>query len=142
MRNIPFALRVGPVGNAYTDLSGRLVLLRGASLPDVCIVCGSPAWGNLYHKEFEPHCYPSWDLPLLWDVIYLILGKRYLMDLPFCSNCQPDDFQIYLVRINNDFAVLSDVSGTFLKSLPSLPLDLSAKVEGNLVQRALRLFFG
>jgi hypothetical protein len=140
LRDIPYALRVGPVENTYTDHFGGLVLLRGASLPDVCVVCGSPAWGNVYHKEFEPHRYPWWALPLLWDVAYMIFGKRYLLDLPFCSSCQPDDFQIYPARINNDFAVLSGASITFLKLLPSLPQDLAAKIEGNLLQRVLRLF--
>jgi hypothetical protein len=140
LREIPYALRVGPVENAYNDHFGGLVLLRGASLPDVCVVCGSPAWGNVFHKEFEPHRYPSWAPPLLWDVGYMIFGNRYLVDLPFCSTCQPDDFQIYPLRINNDFAVFVGASRTLLKSLPSIPQDLAAKIEGSLPQRVLRWF--
>lgn len=138
LRNIPYTLGVGPIENAYSD--GRLVLLRRASLPDVCVVCGSPAWGNVYHREFTPYSYPAWHVPLLWDVVYSIIGKRYLFDFPFCSTCEPGDFDIHPVRINNDFAVFSGASGTLLKSLPSLPPDLEAEIEGSWLQRVLRWF--
>src|SRR5258706_5682421 len=57
LRDISYSLDVGPIENAYSD--GRLVLLRRASLPDVCVVCGSPAWGNIYHIEFTPYRYPA-----------------------------------------------------------------------------------
>ena len=137
MRDIPYTLKVGPIENAYND--GRLVLLRRAALPDVCVVCGAPAWGNVCHKEFEPHRFSSWALLLLlWEVVHLIIGKRYLFDFPFCSTCEPGDFDLHPVRLNDDFAVFTGASGTLLKSLPQLPSDLQAEIEGSWLQRALR----
>jgi hypothetical protein len=71
--------------DTYVALSGELVLLREASLPDRCVVCGTPAQGNIYRAEFEPYRYPAWHVPIVYDVPYWIFRTRYIVDFPFCS---------------------------------------------------------
>jgi len=115
-------------------------MFREASLPDVCIVCGTPANGNVYRAEFEPYRYPSWHIPIFYDVAYWIAGSRYVVNFPFCSICKPEDFDIHARRINEKFGFFGGVSNTFLKLLPRIPLDLAAELEGIWVQRALRSF--
>jgi hypothetical protein len=140
LKDIPYGITVGSTKGAYNDLLGGLVLLRGASLPDVCVVCGSPARGNVYHKEFEPYWHPSWEVPFFWQIVYSIVGKRYLLDFPFCLTCKPDEFQIDVRRINNNFAIFAGASRTLLKSLPLIPLNLAAEMEGTRLERVFRWF--
>jgi hypothetical protein len=138
LKDIPYGIGVGSTKSAYSDLHGGLVLLRGASLPDICVVCGSPALGNVYHKEFEPYRHPSWEVPFFWLIVHSIVGKRYLLDFPFCSTCKPDDFQIDAMRINDELAVFGGASRTLLKLLPSIPPKLAAEIEGTWLQRMFR----
>lgn len=140
MREVFFKPRVGAIENAYLGVSGNLVMCRKASLPDVCIVCGTPAGGNVYRAEFEPHHYPVWHVPILYDVAYWIVGNRYLVDFPFCSICKPEDFDIHATRIDQKVGFFSGVSNTFLKLLPRIPLELAAELEGTWAQRVLRFF--
>ncbi|MFZ3215340.1 MAG: hypothetical protein WA192_04695 [Candidatus Acidiferrales bacterium] len=138
MRDVLFKPRVGAVENAYRDLPAILVLFREASLPDVCIVCGTPAGGNLYRAEFEPYRYPAWHVPVFYDVPYWSFGHRYFVDFPFCAICKREDFDIQAARISEKVGFFSGVSNTFLKLVPAIPLKLAAELEGNWAQRALR----
>lgn len=113
-------------------------MFRKASLPDVCIVCGSPACGNVYRTEYEPYRYPSWHVPFFSDISYWIMGKRYVVDFPFCSTCKPENFDIQATQIDETVGVFSGVANTFLKLLPMVPPDVAAKVEGTWPQRVLR----
>jgi hypothetical protein len=140
LREVFFEPRVGRIENAYLGQSADLVMFREASLPDVCIVCGTPAGGNIYRAEFEPYRYPSWHIPIFYDVAYWIAGSRYVVNFPFCSICKPEDFDIHARRINEKFGFFGGVSSTFLKLLPRIPLELAAELEGTWVQRALRSF--
>ncbi len=140
MREVFFESRVGAIENAYLDLSANLVMFGEASLPDVCIVCGTPAGGNVYRAEFEPYRYPSWHIPIFYDVAYWIAGNRYVVNFPFCSICKPEDFDIRATRIDKKVGFFSGVSNTFLKLLPRIPLKLAAELEGSWAQRALRFF--
>jgi hypothetical protein len=117
-------------------------MFREASLPDVCIVCGTRAGGNVYRAEFEPYRYPSWHIPIFYDVAYWIVGNRYIVNFPFCSICKPEDFDIHARRINDKFGFFGGVSSTFLKLLPTIPLELVTELEGTWAQRALRFFMG
>src|SRR5438046_6167 len=72
MMEIPFSEQSGAVRNAYRDRA-FLVLQMGASLPDVCVVCGNPAAGNVVHKRFGPPDH-WWVLPPLTDFIYFVNG--------------------------------------------------------------------
>ena len=138
MREVFFEPRVGRIENAYLGQSADLVMCREASLPDVCIACGTPAGGNIYRAEFEPYRYPSWHIPIFYDVAYWIAGSRYVVNFPFCSICKPEDFDIHARRINEKFGFFGGVSSTFLKLLPRIPLELAVELEGTWVQRALR----
>ena len=140
MRDIPYTLTVGPIKHAYHDNLGKVVVFRGASLPNVCVGCGGPAWGNTYHKDLEPLM--GRGLPVLFLAIYFIIGKRYLLDFPFCSTCPPDMFQLSIERINEDFAILGGASRAFLKSLPPLPSNLAIQVNANWVQRTFQWWRG
>lgn len=113
-------------------------MLREASLPDVCVVCGTPAHGSVHRAEYEPYRYPAWYVPLFYDIPYLILGKRYVVDFPFCSICKPKDFDIHATQIDEKAGFFSGVSNTFLKLLPRIPQELAGELEGTRAQRVLR----
>lgn len=136
LKDVFFKPRLGAVDNAYRGLSADLVMLREASLPDVCIVCGTPAAGNTHRAEFAP--YARWRTDLLFSIVYWTVGTRYFVDFPFCSICQPADFDIRATRIEKKVGFFSGVSKTFLNLLPPIPLELAAKLEGTRAQRALR----
>ena len=113
-------------------------MLREASLPDVCIVCGSPARGNVYQAKYEPYRYSSWHVPIFYDIAYWIIGKRYFVDFPFCSICKPEHFDIQATQIDENGGMFSGVSKTFLKLLPMIPPHVAAELEGTWPQRVLR----
>jgi hypothetical protein len=138
MREVFFKPRIGVIEGAYSDLFTRFVMLRDASLPDVCIVCGAPARGNLYRTAFEPYRFPSWHVPIFYDIVYWIVGKRYVVDFPFCSICKPENFDIHAAQINEKAGFFSGVSNTFLKLLPGIPLELAVELEGTWARRVFR----
>jgi hypothetical protein len=120
MSEIPYTVKSAEVRNAYRD-GEYLVLQRQCSLPDVCVSCGQPAWGNVIHKEFSLRLL-WWLLPSLFDFIYLtvheILGKRYLFDFPFCPNCSPDRFRLRPVRLTDVLAFFEGACQPFMDLLP------------------------
>jgi hypothetical protein len=146
LRDVPYAVTIGATEDAYCEIDtflepSRLILFRRASLPDLCVVCGSPARGNVLHREFEQRGLLA-HLPSILHVVYLVLGKRYLVDFPFCPACTPDEFQLSPFQINDDFAIFGSASKALLKSLPLLPPDVAQQMEGSWVQRLLRWLFG
>jgi hypothetical protein len=133
-----FKPRIGAIEGAYLGLSGDLALLREASLPDRCIVCATPAEGNVYPVEFEPYRYPAWHVPVFYDVPYWIFGTRYIVDFPFCSICTSENFDIQATRIDRKVGFFRGVSKTLLKLFPRIPLELAAELEGTWSQRVFR----
>ena len=133
-----FKPRLGAIEGAYRGVSCDLVVLREASLPDVCIVCGTPANGGTYRAEFQPFRYPSWHIPFFYDIAYLILGRSYVVNFPFCSICTDDNFDIQATWLNEKFGFFTGVSRAFLKLLPGIPLELAAELEGTWKQKLLR----
>lgn len=138
MRDVLFKPRIGAIEGAYSDFSARFVMLRSASLPDVCIVCGTPARGNLYRAAFEPYHFPSWHVPIFYDIAYWIVGRRYIVDFPFCSICRPENFDIHAVQIDEKAGFFSGVSTAFLKLLPRIPQELAVELEGTWARRVCR----
>jgi hypothetical protein len=136
LKDVFFKPRLGAIENAYRGLSWDLVMFREASLPDACIICGTPSFGNTHRAKFEP--YARWRTELLFSVVYWTVGTRYFVDFPFCSICQPADFDIRATRIDKNVGFFSGVSNTVLKKLPPIPLDLAARLEGTRAQRAFR----
>jgi hypothetical protein len=124
------------VRNAYCA-GHELVLQLACSLPDVCVACGSPAWGNVEKKEF-PATPLGWLLPAPFDIIGLIFGTRYVFDFPFCSNCAPELFQLKPTRLDSHLAVFVGASGRFLELLPPLPPDVAAEMNSTSLQRKFR----
>jgi len=123
------------VQNAYRA-GHELVLRLGCSLPDVCVGCGSPAWGNVEKKEFEPM---GWELlPTPFDIIRLLLGTSYVFAFPFCPNCAPEHFQLKPVRLDSHMAVFTGASKRLLDSLPPMPPDIEAEKNCTWLQRKLR----
>jgi hypothetical protein len=129
MRDVPYSIRIGTIERAFADNLGKFVVLRSATLPNVCVGCGGPAWGNLFHKEYVLGGR---------SLYFLIFGKCYLLDFPFCATCPPDNFKLRLVRINDEFAIFRGVSGKFLQSLPPIPPYLLAQTNLNWLQRTFR----
>lgn len=146
LRNVLYTLTIGAIEDAYCEVDAymepsRLILFRRAALPDICVVCGSPARGNVLHKEFEQGGWLA-HLPSILQVVYLVLGKRYLLDFPFCSTCTPDEFQLSPLQMHDDFAIFGNASKALLKSLPLLPPDLAEEMEGSWLRRLLQRLFG
>jgi hypothetical protein len=140
MTEIPFSEQSGTVKNAYRDRV-FLVLQMGASLPDVCPVCGNSAWGNLVHKGFDNR--DLWVfLPPWTDLIYFILqsalGARYTFDFPFCPNCPPDRFQPKPIRLDEDLAVFRGASQSFLNLLPPMPPGVAPERSRGWLQRKFK----
>ncbi len=138
MREVFFKLRIGAIEGAYRGISGDLVLLREASLPDRCIVCATPANGNIHRAKFEPLHDPAWHVPFFYDILYWVFGTRYIVDFSFCSICTSGNFDIQPVWFSKKVGVLRGASNTFMKLLPSVPPELSADLDGSWRQRALR----
>ena len=126
------------VRNAYC--AGHDLVLRVAcSLPDVCVACGSPAWGNVEKKEFEPMGW--WLLPTPFDIIRLLLSTRYVFAFPFCPNCGPEHFQLKPVRLDSHLAVFTGASKRLLDSLPPMPDDVAAEKNCSWFERHFRWLY-
>jgi len=143
MMEIPFSEQSGAVRNAYSDRA-FLVLQMGASLPDLCVVCGNPAAGNVVHKRFGP---PDlwWVLPPFTDFIYFvlqsILGTRYAFDFPFCRSCIEPRVRftpIRPIRLDEDLAVFRGASQSLLNLLPPMPPDVAAERSRGWLQRKFK----
>jgi len=138
MTEIPFSAQSGAVRNAYRDRA-FLVLQMGASLPDVCVVCGNPAWGNVVHEGFGNRDL-WWVLPPWIDFTYFILqsalGTRYTFDFPFCPNCSQSLIQKFSpIRLDEDLAVFRGASQSLLNLLPLMPPDVAAERRRGWLQR-------
>ena len=137
LRDIDLKMKVGQIENAFNSL-GRLVLLPDASVPDACVACGGPAWGNTYHKNFEPLKNSLFLVSFILGSAYLLFGKRYTADFPFCSTCEEDNFRVSLIRFTDDFVMFGGVSGKFLNLLPIAPTEVAERLEDNWFQRIVR----
>lgn len=111
------------VRNAY-PFGGELVMQPGCSLPNVCVACGRPAWGNLEKKEFPGIEY---DLSSLFAILYLIFGTNYIFQFPFCPNCEPDRFQLKPTRLDRHLAVFVGAAMRFLEALPAMPDEVASE---------------
>jgi hypothetical protein len=116
------------------------VVLREASLPDLRIVCGTPAHGKVYRAKFEPYHFPAWHVPVFYDTACWVFGTRYMAKFPFCSICTPENFDIQTTRINKKAGFFRHVSNTFLKLLPGIPPDLAGRLQSSWPQRVFRFF--
>lgn len=141
MRQITYTLKASSEQNAYRSGS-ELIILPGASFPDICVGCGNPAWGNVTTREFL-------DLGELWillptglDFIALGLRKRYLFDFPFCSNCPPSSFRIKKVRVDDYLSVFLNAPMAFLNSLPPMTPLVEKERNRTWFQRRFRWLYG
>jgi hypothetical protein len=143
MTEIPFSEQSAAVRNAYRDRA-FLVLQMGASLPDVCVVCGNPAAGNVVHKRFAPADF-GWVLPPLIDFIHFVsqsaFGTRYTFDFPFCRSCVLPRVQltpIRPIRLDEDLAVFRGASQSLLNLLPPMPPDVATERSRGWLQRKFK----
>jgi hypothetical protein len=137
--DLHYASVTAPIRNAYCG-SLQLVVQPGASLPDVCIVCGSATCGNVLQKSFPKI---SWWflLPSVLDfVVYLIAGM-YLFDFPLCSNCPPKRVRLIPTRLDHHLAVFYGASNRFLASLPPIPADVATEMNRSWLQRTFRWMY-
>jgi hypothetical protein len=138
MMEIPFSAQSGTVRNAYRDRA-FLVLQMGASLPDVCVICGNPAWSNVVHKGFDNRdlwwWLPPW-IDLTYFILHSALGTRYTFDFPFCPNCSVSLVRnFYPIRLDEDLAVFRGASQSLLNLLPLMPPDVAAERSRGWLQR-------
>jgi hypothetical protein len=94
-------------------------------------------------RRHLPSRIPAFSLPFLahtvfYDIAYLILGRSYVVNFPFCSICTDDNFDIQATWLNEKFGFFTGVSRAFLKLLPGIPLELAAELEGTWKQKLLR----
>jgi len=136
MPETPYAVKPAAVRSAYCD-GAYLILQMHYSLPDVCVACGQPAWGNVTHREFKPRL--LWFvLPPPLDYIYLVLqevlGKSRVFDFPFCPNCPPCRFGLKAIRLTNGLAIFEGACKAFLDVLPR-PVSRIAEPRPNWFER-------
>jgi len=140
MLEISYSEQSTSVRNTYRD-DAYLVLQTGSSLPDVCVVCGNPARGNVIHKGFDDRDL-WWVLPTPIDVIYVILqslfGKRYVFDFPLCPECPPGCFQLAPTRLDRRLAVFVRAPQSLLSLLPPMPPDVAVERRRDWLQRKFR----
>lgn len=140
MHEISYSEQSTSVRNAYRD-DAYLVLQTGSSLPDVCVVCGKPARGNLIHRGFDDRDL-WWALPTPLDVIYIIsqslFGKHYVFDFPFCRDCPTGCFQLAPTRLDRRLAVFVRASPSLLSLLPPMPPDVALERSRDWLQRKFR----
>jgi hypothetical protein len=130
MSEILYTEQSGSTRNAYRE-NAKLVLLRGNSLPDVCVACGNPARGNVMRKKLPEVSLWFWLSPPGFDFILdLIFAKRYVFEFPFCPNCPPGRFRLTPARLDEHLAIFVGTCQTLLDLLPPLPPDVA--VEKNL----------
>ena len=120
MRQITYTSKGSSARNSYR-YGSELIVLPGASFPDICVGCGNPAWGNVANTEFHDFGGYWILLPSGLDLIALGLRKRYLFDFPFCSNCPPSSFRLKKVRVDDYLSVFLNAPKAFLDSLPLMP---------------------
>jgi hypothetical protein len=120
MFKILYATSCGSIENAYRN-GDELVVRPEASLPDICVGCGNPAFGNLKQAEF--YDLGEWWilLPSIPDFIALTLRRQYLFEFPFCSSCPPDRFRLKKIRLDDYLAIFSNAPKSFLNALPFMP---------------------
>jgi len=140
MFEISYSEQSASVRNVFRD-GAYLVLGIGSSLPDICVACGNPAFGNVIHKEFDDRDL-WWALPTPIDVIYVIaqsiFGKRYVFDFPFCPNCPLGRFRLAPTRLDRHLAVFVRASQSLLNLLPPMPPDVAAERSRDWLQRKFR----
>jgi hypothetical protein len=119
-----------------------LVVLPGASFPDICVGCGEPAWGNVTKRTFYDLGELCLWLPSFWDIVAFLLRKEYLFSFPFCSNCPQDMFQIEKTRLDGHLSVFSGASKALVDSLPIIPPDVEAEKNRSWLKRRFRWFLG
>jgi hypothetical protein len=141
MLETPYTTTDGFAKNAYKNRD-ELVIRPKASLPDICVGCGGPAWGNV--SQVELHDLGEWCflLPSFLEVIGFALRKRYIFNFPFCSNCSPDRFRLKKVRLDDYLAVFSGAPKSLLEAPPSIPEDVEAERKRNWFRRRFRYFVG
>ena len=140
MAEISYSAQSATVKNAYRQ-GNDLLLLDGCSLPDICVACGNPAYGNVERKEFSKPNPWIYLLPMVLHVIAdLTLTKTFLFAFPFCPNCPPDRLRLTPIRLNRDLVVLRGASEGVLSRLPPPPPEL-AQPNRSWLHRKFRLTF-
>ena len=138
MAEIVYSAQSAIVRNAYRE-GADLLLLDGCSLPDICVACGNPAYGNVERREFSKSNPWVYGLPFALDIIVgLIFTKTFLFAFPFCSNCPPDRLRLTPVRLDRDLVVLRGASEGVLGRLPPPPPEVAAERNSSWIQRKFR----
>lgn len=137
MREIQFSKQTGAIRNAYRN-GDELLLLYACSLPDVCVACGKPAYGNVEHKGFLQFGFWWYILPPVLDFLALLLNRRFLFEFPFCSKCPPGAIRFIRARVDEEMAVFRNVPREVLDLLPEAPLDVMAERNRSWIERNMR----
>lgn len=123
-----------------------MIVQPGAVFPEVCIGCGKLSWGNTIHGEFSGFGWLLAPLPVLDALAHFIFDERYHFDFPFCSSCSPDRLQLIEVRLDNVLAIFvarkDGFPGTFVDSLPPVPVEVAAEANRTWLQRTFRWLCG
>jgi hypothetical protein len=89
MPKILYSAQSDTIRNAYRE-GDELLLVQDCSLPDICVACGNPAYGNVERKEFSRLNIWLFILPFGLDLLQFFLADKFVFDFPFCPNCPPD----------------------------------------------------
>ena len=139
LKRITYTIAGPTVENAYRD-GQQFVLQPSATLPDICVACGNPAYGNVSHKKFPDSGY-LWVWPTPLDLIayflYLFVDK-YFFDFPFCPNRTSGGILLTSVRIDDNLAVFKGASQGFLESLPLITPEVVSEKNRDWIERKVR----
>jgi hypothetical protein len=141
VRQITYTRKDHAAQNVYRN-GVELVVLPGATFPDICVGCGKPAWGNTITKEYFALGELWFLLPTVLDLIAFGLRKRYLFDFPFCSTCPPGSFSLRKVRLDDYLGVFTGAAKAFLDSLPVIPPVVEVERNRSWLQRRFRWLYG
>jgi len=141
VRDITYTEKGHAIRNVYRN-GVELVVLCGASFPDICVGCGKPALSNVITKEFFDLGELWFLLPTVLDLIALGLRKRYLFDFPFCSACPPSSFRLMKVSLDDYLGVFFGAPKTFLDTLPLMPRDVAEERNRSWFRRRFRWLYG
>jgi hypothetical protein len=141
VREITYTSKSLPAQKAYR-CGQELVVLPGASFPDICVACGKPAHGGLIHREFYDLGDLWFMLPNVLKLVAYVLRKQYLFEFPFCANCPSGPFHLVKMRCDDHLAAFTGAHQVFIDSLPFASLDLVEERNQGWLQRRFRWLFG
>jgi hypothetical protein len=141
VREITYTSKCPRPRNAYR-CDDELVVLPGASFPDIGVRCGKPAWSNTINKVYYDLGEWWFLLPSLFDFVAYAVRKEYVFSFPFCSSCPSASFRIEKRRLDDYLGAFSGAHESLLDSLSLMPPEADAEKNRSWFKRRFRWILG